>query len=262
MRDKFLAVIIIVAIATLQSCKSCTTDETNQKGITAISIASNDDVVTINHKAITVYYDTKRHIPLCVVHLLTRERMDIINSPMAVKRKGMKYYADPDCKESPDWNELKGSGYDRGHMAPAGDMRWDAKAMQECFYMTNICAQDRGNNAGIWNRVENQVRDWAARTDTLIIFTGTITEKNPTFVGKKDNIAVPTALFKVVYDTSRQKAIAFLIPNSDIDGKIQNYTMSVRQLEARCGVDFFCKLPKRKQDEIENNFNQSDWMFK
>ena len=57
--------------------------------------------------------------------------------------------------------DYSNSGYDRGHMAPAADMKWSEQAMRESFYMTNICPQHHSNNAGDWKDLEELVRDLA-----------------------------------------------------------------------------------------------------
>ena len=57
--------------------------------------------------------------------------------------------------------DYKGSGYDRGHMCPSADMKWSPAAQRDCFYMSNICPQDRSLNSGAWSKLENACRRWA-----------------------------------------------------------------------------------------------------
>lgn len=64
---------------------------------------------------------------------------------------------DPMIAGGPQLEDYRGSGYDRGHLAPAADMKWSSSAMKECFYLSNMVPQDRGNNSGIWNEIENTV---------------------------------------------------------------------------------------------------------
>ena len=68
-------------------------------------------------------------------------------------------------------SDYKGSGYDRGHLAPAADMEWSETAMRESFYFSNMSPQVKGFNEGIWKKLEEQVRDWAALYDTLYVVT-------------------------------------------------------------------------------------------
>ena len=55
------------------------------------------------------------------------------------------------------------SGYDRGHMAPAADMKWNKQAMEESFYMSNICPQNPNLNRGDWNDLEEKSRQMAKK---------------------------------------------------------------------------------------------------
>ena len=66
------------------------------------------------------------------------------------------------------------SGYDRGHLCPAGDNKWNQKAMDECFLMTNMCPQTHALNAGIWNSIEQQCRTWAKKYGKVYIVCGPI----------------------------------------------------------------------------------------
>jgi endonuclease G len=63
--------------------------------------------------------------------------------------------------------DYRGSGYDRGHLCPAGDMKQNLQAMTESFYLSNMSPQDKYFNAGIWNDLENKVRGWALTKDKL-----------------------------------------------------------------------------------------------
>ena len=78
-----------------------------------------------------------------------------------VARRSDEFAPDPQIVGGPQLEDYRGSGYDRGHLAPAADMTWSQRAMTECFYLSNMAPQDRGNNGGIWNEIENTVRGFA-----------------------------------------------------------------------------------------------------
>lgn len=40
-------------------------------------------------------------------------------------------------------DDYRGSGYDRGHLCPAGDMKLNHTSMSESFYLSNCSPQDR-----------------------------------------------------------------------------------------------------------------------
>jgi endonuclease G len=150
--------------------------------------------------------------------------------------------------------DYKKSGYDRGHLAPAADMKWSADAMRESFYLSNMSPQDKSFNRGIWKKLEEQVRDWAIENKTVYITTGPILEKGLPTIGP-NQIPIPKAFYKVVLDYSQPdiKAIGFIIPNQGSSLPLSNYTIPIDDIEKRTHIDFFSKLP----DEIENRIEQT-----
>ena len=145
-----------------------------------------------------------------------------------------------------DDNDYRNSGWDRGHMAPAMDMRWDKTAMKQCFYMTNMCPQDTKLNNDHWRVLEEKVHRWAKRDKRLMVYTGPIMGKTPKLIGKnKQDIAVPDAFFKVVYAPDQGRAIAFIYPNTPCPGGIKKYAVTVAEVERRTGLTFSSAIPKR-----------------
>ena len=83
------------------------------------------------------------------------------------------FRVDPEIKTgSASLSDYKGSGYDRGHLAAAADMKWSKKVLSESFYMSNMSPQNPSFNRGIWKRLENQMRQWALDEQKLHIVTG------------------------------------------------------------------------------------------
>ena len=162
-----------------------------------------------------------------------------------------------------DFFDYNGSGYDRGHMCPAGDNKNTTKAMDESFSMTNICPQNHNLNTGAWNDLEMQCRDWARNYGTLYICCGPIYDsKNPKTIGRRNKmkIAVPDRFFKVVLTLGRvPKAIGFIYPNRACDGDMRDYAVSVDKVEEVTGYDFFYQLDDKKEKELERVCNPSAW---
>jgi endonuclease G len=130
--------------------------------------------------------------------------------------------------------DYKKSGYDRGHMSPAGD-RWSKKGMAESFSLANIVPQNPSNNRRVWSRIEESVRRLAEESGDAYVVTG------PLFSGRElqtigeSRVFVPTQLYKVVYLPARKLAFSVVVDNTATD----TYTVkTVRELEAMSGLQF------------------------
>ena len=201
----------------------------------------------LQYQSIRVNFNPSLRIPNCVAYELTATMVDMADAPGHENRKNYNYARDPKVKECPENWEYRGSGYSRGHMAPAMDMRWDKTAMAQCFYMTNMCPQDTKLNNDHWRVLEEKVHRWAKRDKRLIVFTGPIMGQNPKRIGKnKADIAVPDAFFKVLYAPDQGRAIAFIYPNQPCPGGIGKYAVSVAEVERRTGLTFSSAIPKRQ----------------
>ena len=132
--------------------------------------------------------------------------------------------------------DYTGMGYDRGHVAPAADMTFDAKAMSESFYLTNMMPQVPGNNRGIWKYLEENVRYWAQVKGEVYVITGALFEGDVKMMNK---VAIPSHVYKIVIDPKTGKQIAYLFTNEKLDPKlIDNYAVSVASIEQRTGINF------------------------
>jgi len=170
------------------------------------------------------------------------------------------FQPDPDVKGSQSQlDDYRGSGYDRGHNAPSADMKWSAKAMKECFYLSNMSPQDGSCNSGIWNEIENTVRGFACAEGSVFVVTGPVVGKDPKTIGN-NRVAVPDGFYKVVYDeTPPAKMIAFYVPNRRMPGKPKDYACTVDRIEEMTGLDFFSKLPVSVQVKLEAECAVSAW---
>lgn len=201
----------------------------------------------INYQAIRVNFNPTLRIPNCVAYELTATMVSMADAPDHESRKNYNYAKDTGVKACPENWEYRGSGYSRGHMAPAMDMRWDKTAMKQCFYMTNMCPQDTKLNNDHWRGLEEKVHKWAKRDKRLLVFTGPIMGKNPKMIGKdKQNIAVPDAFFKVLYAPDQGRAIAFIYENRPCPGGISKYAVTVAEVERRTGFTFSRTIPKHQ----------------
>jgi endonuclease G len=210
----------------------------------------------IYHEGYTVSYNSEYKIANWVAYELTAEEVG-----GRVKRSD-KFVPDPMvAKDETSKNEdYVRSGYDRGHLAPAGDMKWSYKAMQESFYYTNICPQNKELNTGIWNSLEVQCRTWATRYGSLLIITGPVMESNLKRLGSH-RVGIPNIFYKVVCIPSgnKPKGIGFLFENRKyIKTDIRARAVSIDSVEKVSGIDFFPSYPSEVQEEMEASM---DWEY-
>lgn len=158
------------------------------------------------------------------------------------------------------WRNYKNSGYDRGHLCPAGDKNYDQKAHDETFLTSNISPQDRDFNAGIWNRLEQRVRKWANRYDGVFVVTGGVLKGDLKTIGN-EKVAVPEQFYKIIYDPDSQKMIAFVMPNKNSKEPLNNFVVSVDSVEVLTGIDFFPELDDELEDKLEATNNYKNWSF-
>jgi endonuclease G len=210
--------------------------------------ATNKNELIICHTGYCLSYDENYKLAKWVAYELT------FAETQGTFARNDKFKPDPlITRNSASLADYKKSGYDRGHLAPAADMKWSAEAMAESFYLSNMSPQDKSFNRGIWKKLEEQVRDWAIENKVVYITTGPILEKGLPTIGP-NQIPIPKAFYKVVLDYSQPdiKAIGFIIPNQGSNMPLSTYAMSIDAIEQQTHIDFFSKLP----DEIENRIEQ------
>ncbi|OHX65238.1 DNA/RNA non-specific endonuclease [Flammeovirga pacifica] len=165
---------------------------------------------------------------------------------------------------SADLTDYKGSGYDRGHLAPAADMSFNTSAMSESFYLSNMSPQVAEFNRGVWKNLEEQFRVWAYDLKSLYIITGPILEDGLKTIGK-NQVSVPNYYYKVALfvdeDNEIYEAICFILPNQGSSSPLKSYVVSIDSLENRTGMDLFSGIPDELEDQIEENVNLTFWPF-
>tara|TARA_R110000868_G_scaffold156658_1_gene383638 strand:+ start:796 stop:1635 length:840 start_codon:yes stop_codon:yes gene_type:complete len=173
------------------------------------------------------------------------------------------FIVDPKVKTgSADWRNYKKSGYDKGHLCPAGDMEFDKNAYNDTFFTSNISPQDHEFNAGVWNRLEQKVRYWAVRYDGVYVVTGGILNKTRNTIGT-EKVVVPEYFYKIILDDSNgnYKMIAFLIPNKRSEKPLYTYVVSVDSLEKLTGIDFFPNVDDKLESSLEKRTDYKSWLL-
>jgi endonuclease G, mitochondrial len=242
-----LAVVILLGISGSGFCEFFSIEEALP------GHASDTDIVS--HLGYTLHYVEQYEQADWVVYILTAAHLKG-NFP----RNG-NFRSDPAVKTfSASLDDYRGSGYDRGHMAPAADMKWSKKAMSESFYLSNMSPQKHEFNAGIWEILENQVRDWVKENGEVAVVTGPVLKANLERMGKS-RVAIPKYFYKVVLDYTKPeyKAIAFVLPNEAASSPLYNYVVTVDSVEHLTGIDFFPVLPDSLENSLEAGVNPALW---
>lgn len=214
----------------------------------------------VHREGYALGYSERYEQALWVSYRLTK---DEVMSRKASRQEA--FYPDPEIRTgSATLEDYRGSGYDRGHLAPAGDMHSSEKLMLESFSMANMSPQVADFNRGIWSKLEQAVRRFAYSEGSVFVVTGPVFDAaaRPKTIGA-NKVRVPEAFYKVVYDeTPPSKMIAFIIPNRGSDRDILEYVVSVDEVEKATGLDFFSRLPEEVQAALESKSDASLWSFR
>jgi len=214
--------------------------------------------VPISHIGYTLSYNLTTHCPNWVAWELTAEEAN------GRYPRSNDYKEDPSIENAKDRvNEKAYSSvsYDRGHMCPAGDMKWSAEAMSASFYMTNMCPQDNSLNNGAWKRLEEACRRWAGYEGKVYICCGPIFKGKEEVIDNNPQITIPSAFFKVVLSTKEghEKAIGFYFENNDKRQTVGNAVRTVDEIEEITGFDFFPQLDDEIENKVESYAKLSKW---
>ena len=206
-------------------------------------------------------YDEEWEQAEWVAYLLTRDHLQ-----QEWGERPDNFRADPRVRGgSASDTDYRGSGYDRGHLAPFADFAWNEELASNTFYLTNISPQARQFNQGVWRELEELTRDWANRFGRLYVVTGPVLTEDPKgTIGRATRVAVPAAYYKVLLDLEEpeRKGIAFVIPNEISFDPLPRYAMSIDEAEQITGLDFFPNLmPKDLEAELEAEGNPDFWPF-
>lgn len=184
-----------------------------------------------------VMHSGKSHTPLYVAERLNRE----VLSDAKHKKRTNKFFADARLprSERAELEDYKGSGFDRGHMAPAADMS-TVEGMAQCFSLANMIPQAPKNNQKAWSSIEKATRKYIKRADgDVYVITGPVFDSTPSTIGS-NRVWVPRYIYKLVYDPSANKAWAHWIENTDTANA--GKPISYEELVKRTGIEF---LPGR-----------------
>lgn len=213
------------------------------------------DQVLIQYSHYQVLYSSSYRIPLWVEYELTAAHTD---GPYA--RKGKSFRQDEKVNvPQADNEDYRGSGWSRGHMAPAGDFKWDDDAMWDTFFYTNCCPQNMALNNGLWNALEQKVREWARLLGSVRVITGPVVGNNAYGTLGSHKVVIPDAFFKIIYSDTGKQSIAFVMYNRDSNGRMRDCILTVDEVEAMTGIDFLSDLGNRIESQVESTCTPAYW---
>lgn len=246
--------LLLFALMLCLTALSCQEIDLNNIEIPTITDKRSDRIIT--HKGFTLSYNYDWKIPNWVAYELTD-----IEVKGEVPRYD-KFKPDPMVPQnvSATTNDYKHSGYDRGHLAPAADMKWDEQAMRESFYLSNICPQNPNLNGGVWKDLEEQVRDLASQKGSIFVACGPIVTDASTTIGE-NKVVVPQAFFKVLLqeEDGTIHTIGFIYENISGRKPMSTYAMTVDEVEEITGIDFFPSLPNKIEKKTESEVDFTKW---
>jgi len=143
------------------------------------------------------------------------------------------------ANERAELSDYRGSGYDRGHLVPNGDMATRSQ-QYDSFSLANMVPQSPNNNRVVWNNLEQALRGLVLQEQEAYVVTG------GAFIGQRlarigqNGVLVPSDMFKAVYFPKRQAASVYWAPN-DESGRVE--VITVAELDRRLGIEVFPQLP-------------------
>lgn len=205
----------------------------------------------------TVSYNAETRNPNWVAWHLTRAHTKGQN-----QRSNERFSEDTDVKAPRATDQdYYNSRYDRGHMCPAGDNKWDATAMRQSFLFTNICPQNHGLNKYEWNDLEIRCREWAQQFGAVDIVCGPIYDHpgSQKTVGR-NKVWVPDRFFKVILcRQGTPKAIGFIYRNEGTKQRAEDAVCTVDEVEQLTGIDFYPSLDDSTEHRVEAEARLADW---
>ena len=185
------------------------------------------------YEAFAILHNGKTKTPVFVAQKLNKRLV-----ANADEQRTDKFFADARLRknERAELDDYKGSGYSRGHMAPAGDMP-NPTAMAQSFSLANMVPQSQKHNGGAWAKIEKDTRKYAERAaGDVYVITGPVYSPGSSQSIGAGKVRVPDYIFKLVYDESGNRAWAHWHRNSDDErgGPPINY----KELVKRTGIEF------------------------
>ena len=215
---------------------------------------SHSDCEVVKHTYYSLCYSKKHEQASWVYYLLS--------DSMIVGSSERKNYFPKDVfvtTGTSSYGDYTNSGFDRGHLLPAADMKWNQFAMNETFLMSNVAPQNRGfNQYGLWKKLETHVRKWVVERKHLHVFVGGVLTENLEKMSNT-NISVPKYFYKILFDEANFTSIAFLLKNSNDSKNLTDFVVPIDSVELITNIDFFSVLTEKKESILERSVELEGW---
>ena len=222
-----------------------------------LSAVTNQEVI-VHHTGFSLLYNEPHEQASWVAYELSSDK-----AAKGAERAGQ-FKLDPKVATgTANDRDYAGSGYDRGHLAPAADMTWSDTAMAESFYYNNMSPQLPGFNRGVWKRLEQLVRNWAGLYDTIYIATGPVLQDNLPSIGP-NQVSVPAYFYKVIldYKAPSVKGIGFILAHGSSTDPLEKFAVTIDSVQQLTGIDFFSALPDDQERIIESSLCLPCWSWR
>lgn len=245
---------VFLLITTLFFQCSLPKSATKKENIASPSYSSTLEI--LDHECYEVGYNLSKRHAAYVRYILTPSDLE-----GKAKRKN-NFKPDPLLPEqfSAQDGDYYKSGFDRGHLCPAADMKATQSCMNKSFYYSNMSPQLPGFNRGIWKKLEAQVREWAKSADSLLINTGPIFNTSDTTLGTS-RVAIPQKYYKTIlrYKDNEKSGVGFILNNVSSKNELFSFLVSIDKIEALTKLNFYQFLSNTIEEEIESKIDTTLW---
>lgn len=220
-----------------------------------LALSASEEI--IKRKYYTLSYNEDHEVANWVSYELDR------NNLQNCAQRNNNFRVDPAISTgSATLKDYSNSGFDRGHLVPAGDMKINAEAMKDTFFMSNMTPQPGNFNRGKWSQLENLMRAWASKYNKIWIVTGPVLEPGLPVIGVDNQVSVPELYYKVILrqNGNSYSGIAFLMETSVPHADLRAYVTNINHIEDITKIDFFSFLDDRSEEMIEGRVDNG-WDF-
>jgi endonuclease G len=189
----------------------------------------------ICREAYLVAYDAPVKIPVYVAYTLLPQ------NALGCFPRTNAFVADQSVAGGARPDDYAGTGYDKGHAAPDGDLSWSQQVEYESFLMTNMYPQAGSLNRGIWKLLETSVRGWAVQTNqSYTIFVGAFYGAGDKTIG--NGVIVPHGYYKIVVNNTTKQVAGWVFPHiapyPNLGNDLRMFRKPIAQIEQEAGVNY------------------------
>lgn len=197
----------------------------------------------ICREAYLVAYDAPVKIPAYVAYTLLPQ------NALGCFPRTNAFVADQSIPNGPTPSDYAGTGYDKGHAAPDGDLSWSQIVEYESFLMTNMYPQHGSLNRGIWKLLETSVRGWAVqRNQPFTIYVGALYGAGDGYIG--NGVIVPHGFYKIVINQATGEVAGWMFPHTkpyvNLGNDLTRFRAMISVIQSEAGVQF--KFPANARE--------------